>query len=127
MTSSESSPSSPQANAASVDWSPMLQLISNVTTAANAVVTTVSNHGFVSGMYVLINVPIVYGMILNSVTTQIIVTGLTTFSTNINTLSLASFVSPAISQFTPAQVSPITGLFFNSTPGSPQGNPVGGT
>jgi hypothetical protein len=126
MTSPESNPNSPQANAASVDWSPSLQLIANVTNAGNAVVTTTGNHGFTTGMYVLVNVPFVYGMIINQIITQIIVTGLTTFSTNINTLTQSAFTSPALAQFTPAQVSPATGLFFNSTPGSPQGNPTGG-
>lgn len=126
MTSSESSPSSPQANAASVDWTPQVQLISSVTKAYDAVVTTVDPHEYVTGMYVLVNVPPIYGMNINGVKSEIIVISPTEFITFINTYNGLTFSPPALAQFTPAQVSPITGLFFNSTPGSPMGNPVGG-
>jgi hypothetical protein len=126
MTSPESGPTSPQADAASVDWSPRIKLISNITNSANAVVTTTFDHHYKTGMYVLINVLPIYGMQLNAVVTPIVVIAMNAFSTNINTLNQPSFTPPVLTAFTPAQVSPITGHFFNSTPGSPQGNPTGG-
>ena len=127
MTSQESGPKSPQANAESVDWSPRIRLIANITNEAKAIVTTKRDHGYKTGMYVLVNVPMVYGMIINGVSSLIVVLTSNSFSTLINTTNLLTFSPPALSSFTPAQVSPITGLFFNSTPGSPQGNPTGGS
>jgi len=125
MTSPESGPTSPQAQADSVDWNVSNRLISDVTTSANAVVTTTTDHNYSTGMYVLINVPAVYGMTLNNVTTKIVVLSSATFSTQINTTTQAAFSPPGLASFTSAQVSPITGLFKNSTPGSPTGNPLG--
>lgn len=126
MTSPESSPTSPQANADSVTWFVKNKLISNVTTSENAVITTTTDHGYSTGMYVLINVPIAYGMTLNSVTSKILVLSATDFQTTINTMTKSAFSPPAPGfQCTPAQVSPISGLFYNATPGSPTGNPLG--
>lgn len=120
---SESGPTSPQANAASVNWSLSVKLISNITNDFNAVITTSTDHGFINGMYVLVNVSSVYGMMLNSVTSRIIVLSSTQFQTTIDTSKQIAFSPPgAGAQYTPAQVSAITGLFFNSTPGSPTGN-----
>jgi len=120
---SESGPTSPQANAASVDWNPSIKLISNITNGFSAVVTTTTDHGYLTGMYVLVNVSSIYGMTLNSVTSKIIVLTSTQFQTNIDTSQQVAFSPPAAGvQYTPAQVSAITGLFFNSTPGSPTGN-----
>ena len=126
MTSAESSPTSPQANADSVIWSTRLKLISNVTNAVNSVITTTTDHGYSTGMYVLVNVPRSYGMQLNNVTGKIIVLSSNTFQTNIDTTRLLAFspLAPG-SQSTLAQVSPISGFFFNATPGSPTGNPTG--
>jgi hypothetical protein len=123
---SESGPLSPQANASSVLWNVRYQLISNVTNAANAVITTASDHGYTSGISVLVNVPPAYGMTINNVTTPITVLSSTTFSTNINTSQQVAFspLAPGF-QSTQAQVSPISGLFYNATPGSPSGNPLG--
>ena len=126
MTSPESNPTSPQANADSVVWNLRYKLLSDVTTSANAVVTTTTDHGYSSGMSVLVNVPFNYGMVLNNVISKIIVLTTTSFQTNINTTNLLAFspLAPG-SQATMAQVSPISGLFYNATPGSPTGNPTG--
>lgn len=120
MTSPESGPTSPQANADSVTWNLRLKLISAITNSLNAFITTTTDHGYSTGMSVLVNVPSVYGMSLNNVTSKIIVLTPTTFQTNINT-SLQLAFSPLApgSQSTLAQVSPISGLFYNATPGSP--------
>jgi hypothetical protein len=120
MTSPESGPTSPQANADSVIWNLHLKLISNVTNALNAVITTSTDHGYSTGMSVLVNVPKTYGMSLSNVTSKIIVLSPTTFQTNIDTSNQLAFspLAPS-SQSTLAQVSPISGLFYNATPGSP--------
>ena len=126
MSSQESGPQSPQANASSVVWFRRNHLISDVTNAAKAVITTADDHGFATGISVLVNVPNIYGMVLNNVISKISVLSPTTFETNINTTQLLAFtpIAPGI-QGTLAQVSPISGLFFNATPGSPQGDPLG--
>jgi hypothetical protein len=126
MSGQESGPNSPQANADSVSWNVRYQLISAITNAAQAVITTQEDHGYSTGIYVLVNVPPSYGMTLNNVMSRIIVLSPTTFQTNIDT-SLQVAFSPLApgTQSTLAQVSPISGLFYNATPGSPSGNPLG--
>ena len=95
-------------------------MISGITNSANAVITTSSDHGYSTGMYVLVNVPPTYGMTLSNVTSKIIVLTPTTFQTLIDTSNQVAFspLAPG-SQSTLAQVSPISGLFYNATPGSP--------
>lgn len=97
------------------DFVPQLQLISSVTIAEFAVVTTVGDHGYTTGMVVRVNVPLTYGMNIFEQTT-IIVTGATTFSTTINTLNEDPYVTPSLYPpvaFTPAQVVPMTGIEDN--------------
>jgi hypothetical protein len=97
------------------DFEPQLNLIQNVTTSANAVVTTVTDHNYTTGMFVRVIVPRTYGMEVYA-QTEIVVNGTTTFETTINTLSLDSFVAPTLYPpvaFTPAQVIPITGVEDN--------------
>lgn len=97
------------------DFVPQLRLILSVTNARLAVVTTVGDHGYTTGMMVRVNVPLTYGMNLFNQTT-IIVTGLTTFITEIDTLNLDPFVTPSLYPpvaFTPAQVVPMTGIEDN--------------
>lgn len=109
-------------NSESVLWTPSIKIITNVTVAENAVVTTSMPHNFENGEIVLINVPFVYGMYLTNYQTKITVLTSVTFQTEINTLSQRIFSTPPLLVYTPAQVAPITGnpTFYNSTPGSPQ-------
>lgn len=97
------------------DFVPQLNLIQSVTNSVNAVVTTVTAHGYESGMYVRVNVPKTYGMNLFN-QTAILVTGATTFTTNIDTSRMDAFVAPSLYPpvaFTPAQCVPITGTEDN--------------
>ena len=97
------------------DFVPQLSLITAVTTARLAEITTASAHGYDTGMVVRVNVPNTYGMTLFE-QTPIIVTSLTTFTTGINTLNMDPFVTPTLYPpiaFTPAQCIPITGVEDN--------------
>ena len=96
------------------DFIPQLRLIQSVTNAASAVVTTVDDHGYFTGQVVRVNVPLAYGMSVFQQTT-IVVTGPTTFVTDINTSAQLPFVAPTFppTYFTPAQVVPMSGTTEN--------------
>lgn len=97
------------------DFVPQLNLIQNVTNAENALVTTMTPHGYDNGIYVRVIVPPTYGMHIYE-ETQILVTSPTTFQTQINTLSLNPFVAPTLYPpvgFTPAQTIPMGGTTDN--------------
>lgn len=97
------------------DFEPQLNLIQGVTTAEDAVVTTVTDHGYTTGMVVRVNVPPTYGMHLYEQAT-ILVLSATTFSTGIDTILMDPFVAPTLYPpvgFTPAQVIPMTGVEDN--------------
>lgn len=94
-------------------FEPQYHLISAVSNAVNALVTTVTDHGYYTGMTVRVNVPSVYRMALY-VQTPIVVTGPTTFLTQIDTTNVDAFVAPILTvAFTPAQVTPMSGLERN--------------
>jgi hypothetical protein len=100
---------------ANSDFEPKRRLISSVTNAANAVVTTTEDHEYTDGMIVRVFVPLAYGMTLYD-QTEITVTASNAFSTNINTSAQSAFVEPTFSEgngFTQAQVIPITGTTQN--------------
>lgn len=97
------------------DFVPQLNLIQNVTNAVNAVVTTITAHGYDDGIYVRVNVPVTYGMEIFE-ESPIVVLSATTFSTLINTSSMNPFVAPTLYPpvgFTPAQVVPMGGTTDN--------------
>ncbi len=97
------------------DFVPQLNLIQNVTNAVNAVVTTITAHGYDEGIYVRVNIPIEYGMELFE-ESPIVVLSSTTFSTLIDTSQMDPFVSPTLYPpvgFTPAQVVPMGGVTDN--------------
>jgi len=100
------------------DFQPVSNTISSVTNALNAVVTTSTAHGWSSGYTVQIVVPATYGMSLNE-QTEITVTGLTTFTTEINTLLADTFVTPT---FTPQTASGFTTAQAVWVTGSPMDN-----
>lgn len=96
------------------NYIPVRHLITNVTQAKNAVVTTANLHGFSTGQWVRLIVPLSYGMEISYVPSQIDVLSTTEFQTNIDTRTLRGFVSPiAPPAFTPAQVIPISGTTDN--------------
>ncbi len=97
------------------DFEPQINLIQNVTNAENAIVTTVTPHGYTDGIYVRVIVPATYGMSLYQ-QTQILVTSSTSFQTSINTLQLTPFLAPTLYPpvgFTPAQTIPMGGVTDN--------------
>lgn len=101
------------------NYIPQAMIITAMTNAVNSAVTTANPHGYQTGMSVRITVPKQYGMVLSYVQTQIIVTGSTTFTTQINTTALQSFVVPSYSPANPgtlAQCVPINGLEWNIAP-----------
>ena len=97
------------------DFEPQRKLIQNVSTSVNAVVTTTTDHGYEDGIYVRIDVPPSYGMSLFQ-QTRISVTGATTFTTQIDTSNMNSFLAPTLYPpiaFTPAQCIPMGGVTDN--------------
>lgn len=100
------------------DFVPKRRLIQNVTQALKAVVTTTEDHEYTTGDYIRIIVPRSYGMDLDYIQTKIMVTGTTTFETEINTLSQLPFVAPSFPPgFTTAQAVPM-GTESNSVEGA---------
>lgn len=96
------------------DFVPKRRLLSNVTNALRAIVTTTEDHGYETGQIVRLIVPLAYGMHLNYVQTQIVVLSPTTFETDVNTSNQLPFVEPTFPPgFTEAQVVPISGVEDN--------------
>lgn len=96
------------------DFEPHSQLISDVSTAVNAVVTTVSPHGFETDYVIRIFVPARYGMNIEYVQTKIMVIDETSFTTQIDTTALFPFVTPTYPPgFTQAQAILMTGVQHN--------------
>lgn len=97
------------------DFVPKARLIANVTIALKAEVSTTEDHGYETGLVVRVFVPGAYGMSLYQ-QTPIIVTGTTTFITEIDTTNQLPFTPPVfigINPFTAAQTIPITGTEDN--------------
>ena len=90
-------------------------IVTNITNATNAAVTTAVPHNFTSGMYVDLYVPPDYGMSLEGTQALITITSPTTFTTNVNTTTQRPFLTPALQAFTPAQAAPASGLTFNKS------------
>lgn len=98
----------------SSDFVPKRRLLSNVTNALRAIVTTTEDHGYETGQIVRLIVPLAYGMHLNYVQAQIVVLSPTTFETDVNTSNQLPFVEPTFPPgFTNAQVVPISGVEDN--------------
>lgn len=73
-----------------------MRVISSITNANPAAVTTTFNHQYVTGMIVRLNVPNGFGMVqANQLYGPIIVTGDTTFTIDINTLNFDVFAAPS--------------------------------
>ena len=91
-------------------WYPKKRVIANITQAAAGVVTTLVDHGYTTGQLVRMSVPSNSGM--TQLNGQLVtVTNLTasTFSINVVTTGYTAFnfPLPAISPYTPAQVTPV--------------------
>lgn len=76
-------------------YGPAMRLISSITNTYPAVVTTTFAHGYVDGTIVRFDLPLATGMQqLNQMTSPILVTGLTTFTIDVDTRQFAPFSVP---------------------------------
>lgn len=96
------------------DFVPKRRLVSGVTNAVEAVVTTTEDHGYDTGLVVRLIVPDAYGMSVYEQGTINVLSD-TTFSVSIDTTNLETFSAPTFppTGFTPAQVVPISGVTDN--------------
>lgn len=75
--------------------------ITAITQAANAVITTNVNHGWVVGNLVTFNIPAIYGMSqISGVTGLVLATTADTITTNIDTSNFDAFSIPTVSSLT---------------------------
>jgi hypothetical protein len=97
---------------------PRDRVISNITSAAQAVITTTVDHGYQVGQQVRLVIPPLFGAFnaLNGLQATIVAVTQHTFTVNVSTLGFAAFAWPAVASvpFTPAQVVPI-GEYVDST------------
>lgn len=76
-------------------YGPAMRLISSITNANPALVTTTFAHDYVDGTIVRFNIPPATGMQqLNQMTSPILVTGATTFTIDVDTTQFAPFTVP---------------------------------
>lgn len=92
---------------------PLRMVVTNVTNAAQAVVTTAIANQYSLGQHIRLLVPAVYGMTLDQVVQIVGLPGPSTLVVDLNTLGLDPFVIPATSS-TPAQCIPVDGADFNT-------------
>lgn len=97
-------------------------VITNVTNAAQAVVTTAIANQYAVGQHIRLLVPANYGMNLDQVVQILALPDPFTLIVDYNTLGLDAFVAPAVQQ-TPAQSIPID-LPVDNIYDSPPVNPV---
>jgi len=89
---------------------PRKRVIANITQAAAGVVTTLVDHGYTTGQLVRMSVPSTCGMTeLDGQLVTVTYVSASTFSINVDTTGYTAFnfPLPAISPFTPAQVTPV--------------------
>ena len=96
------------------NFKPKRYLITAITNAAEAVVTTDVAHEYVVGQIVNIRCPKEYKMIIDHVDTKVLAVTSNTFTTMIDTNNHCAFVTvTAPPPFTQAQVVPVTGEWDN--------------
>lgn len=94
---------------------PVEVLVTDVTAAINAVVTTASDHNFSTGQYVRLVVPKAYGMEVPYRQTTATVLSATSFRTDLDLSAQPAFSTPTNPPpFTPAQAVPVSGTWFNN-------------
>ena len=92
---------------------PASRLISAITQANNAQVTTTTDHDYQTGLIIRFYVPKYYGMSeLDKVQAEITVTGTDTFTVDINTTKYTAFAVPVAQWWHNrcAQIVPVTGV-----------------
>jgi len=99
------------------NFTPRRRLISAVTNASSAAVTTTEDHGYLVDQFVRLIVPDNYGMTLAFVRGKILtIPADDQFTVDVDTTDLAIYVTPTEPpSFTQAHVVPITGLEKNDT------------
>lgn len=95
------------------DFQPDMQIITAITQAQRAAVTTSAVHSFDDGESVRIYVPKTYGMHIDYALTNIEVTGATSFTCDLDTSNMDPFIIPVLGTFTPAQCVAVSGLHDN--------------
>ena len=90
------------------DFEPEMKIVTNVTTAQNAVVTTLTPHGYTNNQTICLIVPNIYEMHIDYREIKITITGLNTFITNMDTSQMDPFVTPVSTNITPAHCCPVT-------------------
>lgn len=91
-------------------FKPAMREIDSITQAINALVTTTFAHGYLSGEYVRLYIPLIYGMQqANQKFGKITVASDTSFTIDIDTSKYDAFIvpSPLPANYTCAQVVPI--------------------
>lgn len=77
-------------------YKPAMRIVTNITKAFPASVTTSFAHGYISGTIVRLDVPVGFGMTqVNQKFGAIIVTSPTTFNIDIDTTQFDTFAAPA--------------------------------
>lgn len=99
------------------NFQPRRRLISDVTNALSAEVTTTDDHGYEVGQVVRVIVPRAYGMEIDyKEATVLTVPSTTAFTVDIDTSLLSDYVTPTEPpSFTNAQIVPVSGLVRNNT------------
>jgi hypothetical protein len=76
-------------------FKPAMRIISNITNDYPAVVTTSTNHNYITGTIVRLLIPNGYGMIqANKLHANIVVLSDTTFNINLDTTLFSAFTTP---------------------------------
>jgi len=77
-------------------FQPAMRIISNITNAFPASVTTTFKHQYNTGMIIRLNIPLGYGMQeANQLYGPIVVTGNTTFTIDIDTTNFSVYSTPS--------------------------------
>lgn len=76
-------------------YQPAMRIISAITQASQAVITTTFDHDYISGTIIRLHIPPGFGMFqANNLFGEITVTGDDTFTININTTLFDTFAAP---------------------------------
>ncbi len=98
------------------NFQPRGRLLSSVTNASQALVTTADDHGYVVGQLVRVFVPVAYGMLIDRIAARILTVPATTqFTLDFDSTASGTYVTPVTAPFTQAQVTYITGITDNAT------------
>ncbi len=79
-------------------FQPSMRIVSDITNAEEAAVTTTFAHNYITGTIVRFHIPLGFGMVqANDLYGTITVTGTTTFTIDVNTSMFDTYATPATS------------------------------